>query len=181
MQQFFSRVAARMRFKNFAPEMAQAGKPWAEIARKLLVNFPAQMLSDSRAFTGGGNGDLQVTAAHHRTEEKVAVGNVVYAIAKYVALNRASIDGGINFRRVCRCDHEVVTVKVGEFKVTLDPFKPAFGGQFANFHARIGCNDAQSASGLAQAANLIARNIARANQQAATAFELEEDGKKATH
>src|ERR1035441_5315877 len=74
MQQFFSRVAARMRFKNFAPEMAQAGKPWAEIARKLLVNFPAQMLSDSRAFAGRGDADLQVTAAHHRTEEKVAVG-----------------------------------------------------------------------------------------------------------
>ena len=93
MEQRFPGLAAGVRFENLAAELAETFKPGGKVAGQLLVDFAAEALGDGGTFSGGGDGDLQGSAADHRTEKEIAVGNVVDAVAKNVSLDRAAING----------------------------------------------------------------------------------------
>ena len=64
---------------------------------------------------------MQVAAADDGAEEKIAVWNVVDAVAEDVALERPGIDCLINCGRVCCGDDEEVPVEISEFEGDRDP------------------------------------------------------------
>jgi hypothetical protein len=176
MQQGFAALSAGMEGKDVAPKPAEAGKPRAQIAGKLLVDFAAQVLGEGGAFARSGNGDLQVAATHDRAEKEIAIGDVVHAVAEDVSLNYPAINSRVYLRRIRGSDNNKVVVKVGDFEASLNPFEFPFGREFANFKASLGSNNAKSQSSSEQAANLVARDVACAYQKAAAAIKFEKDG-----
>ena len=63
--------------------------------RKLLIDLPPQTLRKSRALSRGRYRNLQIAPAHHRAKKKIAVGNVVHAVTKNVALNRPAVNRAV--------------------------------------------------------------------------------------
>ena len=89
-------LAAGMRGEDFTAKLAEILKPRAEVAGELLVDFAAKALGEGGAFSGGGDGDLQIAAADHRSEKEIAVGNVVDAVAQDAALGGSAVNGGVD-------------------------------------------------------------------------------------
>ena len=82
-------LAARMSFQDFAAELAQVLEPWAQVFGQLFVYLAAKSLCDRGAFSGGGDGDLQIAAADDRTEIEIAIGNVIDTVTNDISLNAA--------------------------------------------------------------------------------------------
>ena len=112
--------------RRSSPSLASQGP---RSSRKLLVDLAAQALRESRAFAGRGDGDLQVAAADHRTEEEIAVGNIVDAVARNVARHGFAINCRIDFGHIGSGDNDEVAIEIGGTKLALDPFELAFGGE----------------------------------------------------
>jgi hypothetical protein len=53
MQERFACLTARMQCENFAAELAEILKPFAEVLRELRVDLAAQALGDRGALAGG--------------------------------------------------------------------------------------------------------------------------------
>src|SRR5208337_3597687 len=100
MQQKFAVLAAGKCFENLAPKLTQISKPRPEIFRQQLVNLAAQVLRESGTFSGSGDGDLQVAPADHRSEEEIAIGNVVDAVAQDASLDGSPVNGCVHLRRI---------------------------------------------------------------------------------
>jgi hypothetical protein len=167
--------AAGMCSQDFAPQFAELREPGAEVIGELLVDFAAQALRDGGAFAGGGDGDLQVAAADHGTEEEIAVGDIVNAVAGDAARDGFAIDRGIDFGHIGGSDDDEVAVEIGGLKIALDPLELALGGESANFRPGLGRNDAELHAGLEQAADFLERDRSRTDEEAGAAFEIEED------
>ena len=120
VEQELALFAAGMAGENFAAQLAQVGEPGAEILRELLVDFAAETLGEGGAFSGSGDGDLEIAAGDDGAEEKIAVGDVVDAVAEDIALESAGVDGLVDGGRVgCRDDDEVA-IEIGERKGAFD-------------------------------------------------------------
>ena len=133
MQQCFALFTARMDLQHFTAQLAEPLQPRAEILGKLRIDFAAQALSYGRAFAGGRDRDLQFAAAYHRTEEEIAIGNIIDAIAEDAAFHRALIDSRIHRGRIGRGNHKITTIEVCRRKFSLDPFQLAFVGKPPDF------------------------------------------------
>ena len=118
---------------------------------------------------------MQVAAADHGTEEEVAVGNVVDAVAGDAARDGFAIDRGVDVGHIGGGDDDEVAVEIGGLKFTLNPLELALGGELANFRTGLGRDDAQLDAGFEQAADLFERDSSRADQQAGAVVEFEED------
>src|SRR5208282_5724923 len=123
------------RVESFAAQLAKLGEPIPNIYRELLVDLAAQSLSNRRAFAGRGDGDLQISAADHRTEEEVAIGNVVHAVAGDAARDGLAINRRVDFGHIGGGDDDEVAVEIGGLKLALDPLELALSGELANFRS----------------------------------------------
>ena len=108
----------------------------AQSCGKLLVDFAAKPLGNGRAFAGGRDGDLQIAAAHHRTEEEIAVGDVVDAVAQGFRARplrdrRCAFTSGSS---VAAITMKLPSRSAGS-KRALDPFELACVAQVAEFPA----------------------------------------------
>ena len=122
---------------------------------------------------------MQRAPADHSAEIKIAVGRVVHAVGQDAALDRTLINGGVDFGGVGCRNHHKVAIEVGEFKCALRPFEPAIGGEGANLRCCNRGNDAQMQAGIEQAANLLQRNIACADDEAVATVQFEKDWQQA--
>lgn len=77
MEQELAFFAAWVGGEDFAAKLAEIRQPWTQIGGQLRVDFTAQALREGRAFTGSGDGNLEIAAADDGAEEEIAVGNVV--------------------------------------------------------------------------------------------------------
>ena len=107
---------------DFAAQIAEVGEPVAGIERKLRVDLFAQSLSERGAGAVGGDGDLQVAAAHDGREVEVAEGRVVDGVAEDVVLGGFLVDGAVDSWIVGRCDDEELASEVSCGVVALLPF-----------------------------------------------------------
>src|SRR6185437_13571764 len=138
MQEQAAFFTARMGGENLAAQLTEPGQPGAEIARQLLIDFAPQALRDSRAFAGGGDGDLQVAAADDRSKKEIAVGYVVDAVAQDAPRDGGAIDLRVDFRRAGGGDDNEVAVDVRGGERTGNPFEPALLGERADFVEGLG-------------------------------------------
>jgi hypothetical protein len=65
MKEGFARLAAGMGGEDFAAQGAKRFKPWAQVLRKLLIDFAAQPLGNGRALAGSRDCDLEVPATDY--------------------------------------------------------------------------------------------------------------------
>jgi 1,4-dihydroxy-2-naphthoyl-CoA synthase len=111
-----------MDFENFAAECAKIFEPCAEVWRKLRIDFAAEALGNGGAFSSGGDCDLKIAAGDYGAEEKVAVGNVVNAVARDVSFEAALIDSGVCGWIVGGGYDQEVAVEIGGVEGALDQF-----------------------------------------------------------
>ena len=90
---------------------------------------------------------MKLAAANHRTEEEIAIGNVVHAVAQDAALDRALIHSGVDGGGVGGGNDQVIAVEVGELERPLYPFEPSLRCQSADLRLRLWRNDAKAQSG----------------------------------
>jgi hypothetical protein len=97
---------------DVAAERAEYGEPGSEVGGKLGVDFAAETLRESGAFTCGRDGDLQIAAGDDGSKVEVAVGRVVDGVAKDVASQSFFVDGVVYAGCVGGGDDEEGAVKV---------------------------------------------------------------------
>src|SRR5208337_1910343 len=164
-----------MRCKHLAPKLTKLFEPCTKILGQLHIDLAAEALRKGRAFSSGRDGNLKIASADHGTKEEIAVGNVVHAVAEDIARHSLAVNSGVDRGRISRRDDEEVSVEIGRFEGALNPLELPFLSQLANLRPCFGRNKAQRQPGLEQRAYFVQRDVARAHQQAAAAFELEED------
>jgi hypothetical protein len=169
---------AGMRGEDLAAEFAEVGEPGTEILGQLLVNLAAKSLGKGGAFSGSGNGDLEVAAGDDGAEEEIAIGNIVNAVAEDVALEGSGVYGLVDDGRVCCGDDDEIAVEVGEIEGALDDGELAFLCELADFRTNLRRDYVETETGLKERADLLEGHVACADQQTGTAFEFEEDGEK---
>ena len=96
-------------------------EPWAEIFGELLIDLAAQALRQCWALACGGDGDLQISATHHRAEIEIAVGRIVDCIAENAALYRGCIDGVIHCRSFGSGDDEECAFEIRRIEFAAVP------------------------------------------------------------
>ena len=81
---------------DLAAEIAEVGEPVAEVEGELGVDLLAEALGEGRAGSGGGDGDLQVSAADYGREVEVAEGWVVDGVAEDTFFGGFVEDGAVD-------------------------------------------------------------------------------------
>jgi hypothetical protein len=167
---------AWVRGQDFAAQFPDGLQPRAQVGGQLFIDLAPQPLRQSRTFTRRRDGDLQLAAAHHRAKKEIAVGNIVHAVARDIAIHRGAIDGGVHLGYVGGRNRDEDPIEVGWLELARYPFQPARARQFSHLCARLGSHNPQSRAGFEQRRDFIDRYRARTGHQAAAAVELEEDG-----
>jgi hypothetical protein len=175
VQQQAALFTARVCGKNVATQSTYLREPWAEIIRQLSIDFTAQALRESRAFSGSGDGDLQRPSIHNRPEEEVAIRYVIDAIAENTSLDGLAVNGPVDPGLIRSGNHKLLSAEIGGFKRALSPFDRLFVGKCANFCVRCGGNYSQECSTFKEASHLVERNHARANHEATAPFQFQKD------
>ena len=143
---------------------------------ELLVDFAAKTLGEGGAFSGSGDGDLQIAAGDDGAEEKIAVGDVVDAVAKDIALESAGVDGWLTAGESVAAMTMKLPSRSESAKGRSTSSRLSFKSQLANFGVSLGRDDAETQAGLEQAADFLEGHVARTDQQTRAAVEFEEDG-----
>jgi hypothetical protein len=97
---------------NLAAEIAEIGEPVAEVKWKLFVELFAELLGECRRVAGGGDGDLQVSAANDGGEVEVAERRVIDGVAEDAGCGGFGEDGAVDGRVVGGGDDEESSGKV---------------------------------------------------------------------
>lgn len=171
MQQQFAIIPRWHCRQYFAPQLAQRGKPWTKVAGELFVNLPAQLLGQRRAFSGSGNGDLQVAAFHDGREIKIAVRRIINCVADYIALQCFTIYGRIDIRNISRRNDKKYTVQIARRKFALMPENPRITRQSLQLRFCFWSNHRDSGVRRQQALYFSFRDFSRADDQTLSAFQ----------
>jgi hypothetical protein len=126
---------------DLAAEVTEVGEPIAEVEGELGVELLAEALGEGWAGSGGGDGDLEVSAADYGGEVEVAEGRVVDGVAEDVALGGFVEDGPVDCRVVGGGDYEEVSREVSGGVLTLKPFDLSSGGEVGDALSGLGGDD----------------------------------------
>jgi hypothetical protein len=113
VQGLLAQVARRIGGEDAEAGFAEGAEPMAGIGRGEGVNLFAEALGERGALTGGGDGDLEISAAHDGGIEEVAVGRVVDGVAEDVGGAGGYGDGVIDGLDVGGGDDEEGVVEIG--------------------------------------------------------------------
>src|ERR1700722_862433 len=102
------------------------GEFWAE----LLFEKLTQPLREGRTFSVRRYGDLQVSAANHRSVKEVAVRRIIHSVAEHLPFLRFAEDEFVDGRRRCGGDYERLSVEIGRREFSSQPIDRTGGGQF---------------------------------------------------
>ena len=132
---------------NLAAEIAEVGEPVAGVERELGIDLFAQPLSESGAGTGGGDGDLEISATDDGREVEVAEGWIVDGIADDVFCGGLVKDRAINCRDIGGGDDEKVSCEITFGVFTLMPFELTGGGEVCDAFGGCWSDDRYSCAG----------------------------------
>lgn len=141
VQELLARFTFGMDLQDFAAKFAKIGEPSAQIGGKRGVDLTTQALRYSRAFTSGGNGDLQIAAADNRSEVKIAVGWIVDRIAEDIAGLGVAVDGGVDVAVAGRRDDEETIREVAGLIIAQCEADASPGSQLMHFVTSFDCDD----------------------------------------
>lgn len=159
----------------FAAEVAEVGEPVAEVEGKLSVELFAKALGECGAGSGGGDGDLEVSAADDGGEVEVAEGRVVDGVAEYAGGGGFGEDGAVDGGVVgCGYDEEG-SGKVSGCVGALVEGELACSGLLANAFACMRGDDGNGGVRGAEGLDLRLGQVACADDDAWAGGELEED------
>src|SRR6266852_1726265 len=152
--------------------------PCGVLGAELLLKLLAQSLRECRAFSVGGDGDLQVAALDDRAVVEMAVFDVVHGVAEQAAL--VGFLKHLLIHRALRggCDNQKCAVQVFAFKTFWAPIDLPITYPLAKLWIDLRSHDANFGAGIQQAGNFIGGDGASADNQNAAAFEFQECGKK---
>jgi hypothetical protein len=126
---------------DLAAQVAEVGEPVAEVEGELGVELLAEALGEGWAGSGGGDGDLQVSAADYGGEVEVAEGRVIDGVAEDVALGGFVGDGAVDCWVVGGGDYEKISGEVARGVLALMPFDFAGGGEVGDALRGLGGDD----------------------------------------
>ena len=82
VQRAFARFGCGIGSKNVAANLPDRGEPVANVKVEGVFERAAQLLRESRAFSRGGDGNLQVAPAHDSREVEITIRRIVDSVAK---------------------------------------------------------------------------------------------------
>ena len=106
MEQLFAGVVEGFELEDLAAEIAELGEPVAGVQGEYGVDLLSEALGESGGVAGGGNGNLEVSAADDGGEVEVAEGRVVDGVDQDA--------GGFGFGEDGPVDGGVVSSGYGE-------------------------------------------------------------------
>jgi len=139
---------------DLAAEVAEVGEPVAEVERELLVEVFAELLGERGRVAGGGDGDLEVSAANDGRAVEVAEGRVVDGVAEDSGSGGLGEDSAVDGRVIGGSDNEEGSCEVALLIETLMKRELAGGGLFIDGFAGFWCDDGHGCVGGAEGGDL---------------------------
>ncbi len=163
---------------DFAAEVAEVGEPVSGVEGELGVDLLAEALGECGGGSGGGDCDLEVSAADDGREVEVAEGWVVYGVADDVLGYGFLVDGAVDGRVVGGGDDEEVAEHVARSEGSLEEVEFAGGSHVEDAGTGVGCDDGDIGVGGAEGLDFGFGEVACSDDETAAASEFEEDGEE---
>ncbi len=134
MEEALALFGRRMFGNDFTADVTDEVQPVSDAFIQAFVNFLAEPLGHCRAFSGGGDGDLEIAAANESGKIKIAVGRIVHGIAEDAQ--------ALGFE-----EHGAVDRVVGGGGDSGLPVELSSGGELFHVGVGGGCDDGDAGAG----------------------------------
>jgi hypothetical protein len=164
--------------KYFAPQITDEAKPIAHRLVESVIDLAAQHLRDGGAFSGGGNRDLKIAAAHDGGKIEAAIRRIIDGIAENCAPFRFGEHRMIHIALGRGRNHEELSFKIARLEWTRQPLQFSGGGELA--HVVNGCrrNDCYTCARFQKGRNFCCAYRAGADDEARASGKLDENRKQ---
>ncbi len=151
---------------------------WRSAACRELRQLLSEALGESRALSGGGDGDLQRSSLHDRGIVEIAEPGNIDDVAEDAPLGCFSKDALVKFSGGCSRDDQKHVFQIARLERALKPLDTVRLRPGAHLWGRLGRHYAYLPAGLQEAGDFRLGDRSRSDDEAPPGRELEEHGEE---